>query len=77
MFSAAVIKHFDVFKNVGLCLHPSFIISVIDQLSFEGMKPTFHGRVISAVTFTAHAANYLVRAQLMLIIVAGILAALI
>jgi len=75
MASQAIVENFNVFKNVSLGLHAGEIMTLMDQLSFQGAKETFHGSIVVAIALAAHTSLNLIFGQPMAIILAGILTA--
>src|ERR1700754_227725 len=75
MTTTAVIKHFDVFKQVRDGFAMRAIPRAVHPLVLQAIEEAFRRRVIPATAFAAHRAAHAVRAQLALEFVARILTA--
>src|ERR1700742_2882082 len=73
MTTTAVIKHFDVFKQVRDGFAMRAIPRAVHPLVLQAIEEAFGRRVIPATAFAAHRAAHAVRAQLALEFVARIL----
>ncbi|WNV04612.1 transposase [Candidatus Methylospira mobilis] len=58
-----IVIHFDVIEDVVFGIIPGLESLAVDSLDFKAVIPAFHGGMIVAVTFLAHAANQLVLGQ--------------
>ncbi len=75
MPSLPIIEHLDVVEDVLSRFVSRGVVLMIDQLTLECAKETFHAGVIPAVTFATHAGNEAVLSQAALIARRGILTA--
>jgi hypothetical protein len=73
--STWVVKAVDILKECGLDLPPGPPLLTPDQLSLHSLEEGFYHCIIVAITFTAHRHFERVAPQLLLIIMAAILAA--
>ncbi|WNV03651.1 hypothetical protein RP726_14515 [Candidatus Methylospira mobilis] len=62
-----ILIRFDVIEDVLFGIVPGRESLCVDRLDFKAVIPTFHGGIIVAITFLAHAANQLVFGQQSLI----------
>ena len=60
MTAKPIIENFNVFKDVQPGLGPGGVLLMKNQLSFEGTKETFDGRVVVTIAFAAHTTHHLV-----------------
>ena len=75
MQTLAIVKHLDIVNHIPPRCFPREIDPMIRSLGFQTAKKSFNHRIIPAITFSAHAANHAMLFQLILVDMAGILAA--
>src|SRR5262245_26069232 len=75
MASIAVVEDFNVFKDVRLSLQSGEIMTMMEQLSFQGAKETFHRGIVVTIALAAHTSLDVIFGQDLAIIVAGVLTA--
>ncbi len=69
----AVVIGFDPDKNAASGVVSSLVFPAVNQFVLEGPPERFHGRIVIAVTFPAHAGFHTKGLQSLAIIAAGIL----
>src|SRR5688572_23592379 len=74
MTSETIVEKFNVLKDTGFSLRFREIMAMMNQLSFQGAKETFHGSIVVTIAGAAHTTLDLIMGQQSLIIVASILA---
>jgi len=75
MPAAGVVEGFEVAEDAGASLLAGEVLVSLHLLGFEGSEKTFHGGIIIAVAFSAHAWDEVVFVEGISIIETGVLAA--
>ena len=71
----AIVKDFNVFKDVSFSLGFGLVMAMMNQLCFQGVKETFHWGIVVTIASAAHTTLPLIFGQQGLIIFAGVLTA--
>ena len=75
MAASAIIKPFDVIKDIRSGLPSVFILLPMNLFDLQGAEEALHGGVVVAVPRAAHADLHAIVSQLELVSSAGVLAA--
>ena len=75
MAASVIIKRFDVIKQICFSFVSGVVVSAMHPFTLQTVKETLCGRIILAVTLSAHGANHAVFLELRLKSIACVLAA--